>query len=57
MGTAAGTAAHAAEIFASCEPVLKQIPADYRGNWQKKYEQAQKLNAMATDKAKSVFFE
>jgi len=38
MGNAAGTALHAAEIFASCESVLKAIPADYRSNWQKKYE-------------------
>lgn len=57
MGHAAGTAAHAAALFASAGPIIKQIPQDYAANYQKKKDQADALAKMSADKAKTVFFE
>lgn len=57
MGHAAGTAAHAAALFASAGPIIKQIPQDYAGNYQKKKEQTDTLAKMSADKARTVFFE
>ena len=55
MGIAAGTIAHARDILKNCN--VKNIPASYSQNWQKKLEQATKLAADSEDKAKNVFFE
>ena len=57
MGIAAGTANHAAALFARIEGIVKTIPPDYGDNYAKKREQAQNMSALATDKAKKVFFE
>ena len=57
MGDAAGTAAHAASLFQTLGQMMATIPADYNTNYQKKNGDAQKLSQMATDKAKTVFFE
>jgi hypothetical protein len=57
MGHAAGTANRAAELFVAIAPITKALPPDYLPNYQAKTEQAQKLAAMAADKAQTVFFE
>lgn len=57
MGVAAGTANHAAALFAKMEGIVKTIPPDYGDNYAKKREQANNMATMATDKAKKVFFE
>ena len=43
MGVAAGTAKHAADLFASCGPLMNVLPAYYKGNWQTKTEQSAKI--------------
>lgn len=57
MGIAAGTAQHAAQLFAKMEPIIRTIPPDYADNYNKKREQANNMANMSADKAKKVFFE
>ena len=57
MGVAAGTAKEAQAIFKSCEPIVAQIPPDYKDNFVKKLEQASNMAKMSEEKAKTVFFE
>ena len=57
MGIAAGTANHAAQLFAKMEGIVRTIPQDYVDNYTKKREQANRMATMSADKAKKVFFE
>lgn len=57
MGIAAGTANHAAQLFAKMEGIVRTIPQDYADNYNKKREQANNMATMSADKAKKVFFE
>ena len=57
MGIAAGTANHAAQLFQGMGAIMHTIPGDYADNYKKKTESALNMSKMATDKAKTVFFE
>ena len=57
MGIAAGTAAQARKLFEECLSVVNLIGPTYSDNYQNKLKQAASLEKMATEKAKSVFFE
>lgn len=57
MGTAAGTAINASQIFKNMQGVVSHVPVDYRDSYAKKAKQAEDLANMATEKAKNVFFE
>ena len=57
MGIAAGTLKHSNDMYKSMAPLLNTIDSSYRGNYEKKKEQSEKMYLQAEEKAKSVFFE
>jgi cytochrome c551/c552 len=57
MGIAAGTALQSLKLFEQCQQTVNLIGPSYAENYQNKIKQAASLEKMASDKAKTVFFE